>query len=52
MEWAKDTYNKQYESWMPWVEDIYLRYFTKDNKVSYTTKRTPNLPPPSSITIN
>ena len=43
MEWAKDTYNKQYESWMPWVEDIYLRYFTKDNKVSYTAKRTPIL---------
>ena len=38
-QWAKDTYNHQYEQWMPWIEDMYLRYFTKDNKVSYTAKR-------------
>lgn len=38
MEWAKKTYNEQYESWVPWLEDIYLRWFTKDNKASYTTK--------------
>ncbi|KAH6847123.1 hypothetical protein B0I37DRAFT_414887 [Chaetomium sp. MPI-CAGE-AT-0009] len=40
MEWAKDQYNKQYESWVPWLEDIYLRYFTRDNKASYTTRET------------
>jgi len=42
MEWAKEQYNKQYENWVPWLEDLYLRYFTKDNKASYTAKR--NLP--------
>lgn len=41
MEWAKDQYNKQYEQWVPWLEDLYLRYFTKDNKASYTAKRKP-----------
>ncbi|KAF9874992.1 C6 zinc finger protein [Colletotrichum karsti] len=40
MEWAKQTYNQQYERWVPWLEDIYLRWFTKDNKASYTTKDT------------
>jgi hypothetical protein len=39
MEYAKETYNSQYDKWMPWIEDMYLRWFTKDNKVSYTTKR-------------
>ncbi|KAJ0307353.1 hypothetical protein COL5a_000206 [Colletotrichum fioriniae] len=39
-EWAKQTYNSQYEKWVPWVEDIYLRWFTKDNKASYATKDT------------
>ncbi|KAM7187623.1 hypothetical protein V8F20_010907 [Naviculisporaceae sp. PSN 640] len=38
MEWTKDQYNKQYEKWVPWLEDLYLRYFTKDNKVSYTAR--------------
>ncbi|KAF2092072.1 hypothetical protein K490DRAFT_70751 [Saccharata proteae CBS 121410] len=38
MEWTKTQYNKQYESWMPWIEDQYLKYFTKDNKASYATK--------------
>lgn len=38
MEWAKNTYNDQYEKWMPWVEDMYLKWFTKDNKASYATK--------------
>ncbi|KAK3320146.1 hypothetical protein B0T19DRAFT_468356 [Cercophora scortea] len=37
MEWAKDQYNRQYEKWVPWLEDMYLYYFTKDNKASYTT---------------
>ena len=40
MEWTKKTYNDQYEKWVPWAEDIYLRWFTKDNKTSYTAKRT------------
>ncbi|EOD49183.1 hypothetical protein GTA08_BOTSDO03590 [Neofusicoccum parvum] len=38
MEWTKKQYNTQYERWMPWVEDQYLKYFTKDNKASYATK--------------
>lgn len=38
MEWAKQKYNEQYEVWMPWIEDTFLKYFTKDNKASYTTK--------------
>ncbi|CAI7676959.1 unnamed protein product [Penicillium manginii] len=37
--WAQDAYNSQYESWMPWIEDQYLRWFGKgDNKASYATK--------------
>jgi hypothetical protein len=39
MEWSKQTYNQQYEKWVPWLEDVYLRWFTKDNKTSYTAKR-------------
>ncbi|KAF4451512.1 hypothetical protein F53441_5521 [Fusarium austroafricanum] len=27
-----------YEKWVPWLEDVYLRWFTKDNKASYATK--------------
>lgn len=47
---AGDYYNKQYESWMPWVEDQYLKWFTKDNKASYATKRTlPFLPHHTSL---
>ncbi|KAK0712916.1 hypothetical protein B0T26DRAFT_715685 [Lasiosphaeria miniovina] len=38
MEAAKNQYNKQYEKWVPWLEDLYLRYFTKDNKASYTAR--------------
>jgi len=37
-EWSKKGYNKQYENWMPWVEDQYLRWFGKDNKASYATR--------------
>ncbi|KAK5988255.1 hypothetical protein PT974_12396 [Cladobotryum mycophilum] len=40
MEWAKEKYNEQYESWMPWIEDYFLKWFTKDNKASYTTRDT------------
>ncbi|RGP79027.1 hypothetical protein FLONG3_2933 [Fusarium longipes] len=39
MEWTKATYNDQYEKWVPWLEDVYLRWFTKDNKASYATKQ-------------
>ncbi|KAG5656672.1 hypothetical protein KAF25_010225 [Fusarium avenaceum] len=39
MEWTKATYNDQYEKWVPWLEDTYLRWFTKDNKASYATKQ-------------
>jgi len=38
-EWAKQKYNEQYEAWMPWIEDTFLKYFTKDNKASYATKQ-------------
>jgi hypothetical protein len=37
-EWIKQGYHNQYENWMPWVEDMYLKWFTKDNKASYATK--------------
>ncbi|CAK7218520.1 hypothetical protein SCUCBS95973_003516 [Sporothrix curviconia] len=37
---AYDKYSELYESWVPWVEDIYLRYFTRHNKASYTTEDT------------
>lgn len=36
---VKNQYNKQYEKWVPWLEDQYLYYFGKDNKASYATKR-------------
>lgn len=37
-EWVKQgLYNKK-ENWMPWIEDQYLRWFTRDNKASYATK--------------
>jgi hypothetical protein len=52
MEWAKAQYNKQYDIWVPWLEDLYLRYFTRDNKASYTTRGAslPPLPPKSTTT--
>ena len=36
---AGEFYNRQYDSWVPWMEDKYLAWFTKDNKASYATKR-------------
>lgn len=40
-EWVKENYNYQYERWMPWIEDQYLKWFGKgDNKASYATKGT------------
>jgi len=42
-EWLKENYNYQYERWMPWIEDQYLKWFGKgDNKASYATKDTLN----------
>lgn len=50
MEYAKSTYNNQYEKWMPWIEDIYLRWFTKDNKASYAAKgKSPSTLPTSQV---
>jgi hypothetical protein len=37
MEWARQTYNKQYENWVPWAEDKYLAWFG-ENKTSYVAK--------------
>ncbi|TKX27631.1 hypothetical protein C1H76_0055 [Elsinoe australis] len=39
MERGKQFYNTQYDKWVPWLEDQYLYYFTKDNKASYATKQ-------------
>ncbi|KAF1924579.1 uncharacterized protein M421DRAFT_424715 [Didymella exigua CBS 183.55] len=36
---AGDYYNRQYDNWVPWMEDKYLQWFTKDNKASYATKQ-------------
>lgn len=50
-EWAKEAYNDQYEKWMPWIEDQYLKWFGKgDNKASYATKGLSNLPRTSTNT--
>jgi len=38
LEWVKEGYHNQYENWMPWIEDQYLKWFTNDNKASYATK--------------
>ncbi|GAB7322258.1 hypothetical protein MBLNU13_g03246t1 [Cladosporium sp. NU13] len=40
LEWVKEGYHNQYENWMPWIEDQYLKWFTNDNKASYATKDT------------
>lgn len=37
METAKNFYNRQYESWMPWMEDKYLAWMGK-NKTSYVAE--------------
>ncbi|KAF1918985.1 hypothetical protein BDU57DRAFT_424976, partial [Ampelomyces quisqualis] len=34
-----EYYNQKYSTWMPWIEDKYLSWFTKDNKASYATKQ-------------
>lgn len=39
-EWVREAYNNQYEKWMPWIEDQYLKWFGNDNKASYATKGT------------
>ena len=40
-EWLKQGYHNQKENWMPWIEDMYLKWFTSDNKASYATKGKP-----------
>jgi hypothetical protein len=36
---VKEAYHDQYEKWMPWLEEQYLKWFGKgDNKASYVTK--------------
>ncbi|KAI2643605.1 hypothetical protein GGS21DRAFT_486127 [Xylaria nigripes] len=40
LDWAKEKYNEQYEAWMPWLEDTFLKYFTKDNRSSYAARET------------
>ena len=37
-EWVKSGYQHQKANWMPWIEDVYLKWFTNDNKASYATK--------------
>jgi hypothetical protein len=37
-EWSKRNYHQQYDNWIPWIEDQYLRWFGKDNKASYVAK--------------
>lgn len=39
-EWITEGYQHQFENWMPWIEDTYLKWFTNDNKASYATKGT------------
>jgi len=49
-EWAKEAYADQYEKWMPWIEDQYLKWFGKgDNKASYATKGPPPLSPQGNV---
>ena len=37
---ASEYYNQKYETWMPWIEDQYLKWFTSHNKASYATQDT------------
>ncbi|KAL4748939.1 hypothetical protein BDW72DRAFT_179169 [Aspergillus terricola var. indicus] len=38
-QWVREAYAEQYEKWMPWLEDQYLKWFGKgDNKASYVAK--------------
>ena len=48
-EWAKEAYHDQYEKWMPWIEDQYLKWFGKDNKASYAAKGMSNCQIPSPL---
>lgn len=46
MERIKQTYKKQYDIWVPWLEDKYLALFG-ENKSSYVAKgkTTPTIHP-------
>ena len=37
-EWIKNRGNAQWENSKPWLEDMYLKYFSNDNKASYATR--------------
>ena len=39
MEGTKNWYNKQYEAWVPWIEDKVLGWWG-ENKTSYVAKGT------------
>jgi len=39
-DWSGRKYGEQKETWQPWLEDTYLKWFGKDNKASYATKNT------------
>ncbi|KAF2746589.1 hypothetical protein M011DRAFT_444825 [Sporormia fimetaria CBS 119925] len=45
---ATEYYHKQYNNWVPWMEEQYLKYFSKDNKASYGLKETLSSLPQSS----
>jgi len=38
LQWAKEQYYILYEKWVPWLEDMFLKHFTRDNKASYATR--------------
>ncbi len=42
MEGTKNWYNKQYEAWVPWIEDKVLGWWG-ENKTSYVAKGTLSL---------
>ena len=42
-EYVKEKGKGFYDSWIPWIEDQYLSWFTNDNKASYVTKSTSSL---------
>ncbi|KAJ3570768.1 hypothetical protein NPX13_g5618 [Xylaria arbuscula] len=49
-EWAREKYNEQYDAWMPWIEDNFLKYFTKDNRTSYVARGTSSSPASATTT--
>lgn len=38
-QWVQEAYTEQYEKWMPWLEEQYLKWFGGgENKASYGAK--------------